>query len=67
MSNATTNNELKMLTPEEISERGWKIPSVNQLSKNMKKRLEKVRGEESEDSTFLLRHNYKNSSAVCQA
>ena len=67
MSNETTNNELKMLNPEEISARGWKIPSFEKLTKNMESRLKKVRGEESEDNSFLLRHNYKANSGSCQA
>ena len=46
MEHKTVTNELKMLSAEEISKRGWKIPSIGQFSKNMEDRLKKVRGEE---------------------
>ena len=67
MSKTVKNNELKMLTQDEILDRGWVVPSFAQFSKNMEKRLKTVRGEETDDNTFLLRHNYKANSSNCQA
>ncbi|MBE6467564.1 MAG: hypothetical protein E7004_03115 [Alphaproteobacteria bacterium] len=67
MEHKTVNNELKMLSAEEISKRGWKIPSISQFSKNMEDRLKKVRGEEDNSKSFLLRHNYKSNTNSCQA
>ena len=32
------------------------------LSANMEKRLKKVRGENTDNENFLLRHNYKNNA-----
>lgn len=61
------DNSLKMMTKEELASYGWSVPSFKQLSENMEKRLKKVRGEETENDNFLLRHNYKNNSNCCQA
>ncbi len=58
--------DLKLMSRDEIVTRGWSVPSIEQLSANMEKRLKKVRGENTDNENFLLRHNYKNN-ANCQA
>ena len=67
MENHGPNSTLKMMTREELVARGWSVPSFEKLSLNMDKRLKKVRGEETDNESFLLRHNYKNNSNCCQA
>lgn len=67
MENHGPNSTLKMMTREELVARGWSVPSFEKLSSNMDKRLKKVRGEETDNESFLLRHNYKNNSNCCQA
>lgn len=67
MENHRPNSTLKMMTREELVARGWSVPSFEKLSLNMDKRLKKVRGEETDNESFLLRHNYKNNSNCCQA
>ena len=59
--------DLKLMTQSEIVARGWSVPSIEQLSSNMEKRLKKVRGENTDNESFLLRHNYKNNTNCCQA
>ena len=67
MDNAQEHKTLKMMTQEDLAASGWFVPSFEKLSSNMSKRLKKVRGEESDNETFLLRHNYKNNSNCYQA
>ena len=67
MENHGPNSTLKMMTREELVARGWSVPSFEKLSLKMDKRLKKVRGEETDNESFLLRHNYKNNSNCCQA
>lgn len=67
MENHGPNSTLKMMTREELVAHGWSVPSFEKLSSNMDKRLKKVRGEETDNESFLLRHNYKNNSNCCQA
>lgn len=67
MDNHGQKNTLKMMTREDIDACGLSVPSFKQLSANMEKRLKKVRGEETDNESFLLRHNYKNNSNCCQA
>ena len=67
MEHKPVNNELKMLSATEMSELGWEIPSIKQFTKNMENRLKKVRGEEDNRDSFLIRHNYESGSNSCQA
>ena len=67
MSNATEHKELKMMSHEELVSCGWRIPSFKQFSANMDKRLKKVRGEDIDNDSFLIRHNYKSNLSRAQA
>lgn len=67
MDNRAQTEDLKLMSQSEIVACGWSVPSIEQLSVNMEKRLKKVRGENTDSESFLLRHNYKNSSNCCQA
>ena len=62
-----TNHKLKIMSQDELEANGWCIPSFEQLSKNMEKRLKKVRGEDYDDEKFLTLHNYKSNSNCYQA
>lgn len=59
--------DLKLMSHDEIVARGWFVPSIEQFSANMEKRLKKVRSENTDNESFLLRHNYKNNTNCCQA
>lgn len=59
MNDTTKQNKLNIMTQRDIETCGWIIPSFKQLSENMQKRLKKIRGENDNDETFLIRHNYK--------
>ena len=59
-------NTLKVMTGEDLKSRGWSVPSFEQLYANMEKRLKKIRGEETSDESFPMRHNYTSNSAYCK-
>ena len=60
-------NTLKLMTGEELKSHGWAVPSFEQLSANMEKRLKKVRGEDTSNESFSVRHNYTSNSAYYKA
>ena len=61
MNSATTQNNLEIMSQNEIENCGWRVPSLDQLSKNMDKRLKKIRGENYNNENFLTNHNYKST------
>ena len=67
MDNTTNQHELKLMSTSEMEACGWTVPSFKQLSKNMDKRLKKIRGENCDEDNFLMRHNYKSNSNCYQA
>lgn len=67
MSNKPTNNELRMLSRDEMISRGWKIPSSEEFLKNMNNRLMEIRGEKTDNESFLQRFNYNTNSNSCNA
>ena len=67
MNDANNQPELELMTTSEIEACGWSVPSFKQLSKNMDKRLKKIRGENCDEDNFLMRHNYKSNSNCYQS
>jgi hypothetical protein len=61
MDSTTNHNNFKMMSQDEIEAHGWNVPSLEQMSKNMDKRLKKIRGENYDDENFLMRYNYKSN------
>lgn len=63
MKSMTTTKELKLMSQKELMACGVKIPSFKQLSDNMIRRLEKIRGEGFNEENFLIRHSYNYNTA----
>ena len=63
MANHIENNNdtvMSLLSEQEKAQRGWDMPS---FARRMKKRLNKIRGEQNETSeSFLSRHHYYTNS-----
>ena len=64
MDNRVQTEDLKLMPHDDIVARGW---TMEKFSANMNDRLNRVRGENT-DENFLLRYNYnKNNANCCQA
>ena len=60
MNDEHSKKSLKMMSRKEMEERGWVVPSYDQFSENMSRRLEKIR--RSTGVNFFTRFNYNSNS-----
>ena len=67
MVEKTSTGELKMMSRADIKAQGWIVPTIGQFSSNMEKRLKKIRGENTDEESFLAKYKYNNSESYYKA